>query len=184
MGSTAPIVQRLITPLIEWKFLASLITDIQLDIPVPSFTWTMYDYPAQDTGSDFLSRVVFGERESLSSLIGKPYSYSHGHARYIPMFEQVIPLGSMGYIDPFTKKFVVLIHSIPSILKKGETRIITDSKYSPSLAWDHEYINKSDVLRTLGVWIKGRSFVPSYREYLLVLDGKQSILHSGIQYKR
>ncbi|KAK0452015.1 uncharacterized protein EV420DRAFT_702692 [Desarmillaria tabescens] len=96
------------------------------------------------------------------------------------MFEQSIPLGSVGYIHPFSKKFIVLfnaidpassteprINRIPSLLKDGHIRVTTNLKYSPSLAWDYEY-KKSDILRKLGAWTKGRSFVFLYYKCLPV----------------
>ncbi len=83
------------------------------------------------------------------------------------MFEQVIPLGSVGYIDPFSKKFVVLfnaldpatsteprIHHIPSILQTRGTKLVTPS------AWG--------VLRKIGAWIKGISCVFLCCKYLSV----------------
>ncbi|KAK0455775.1 uncharacterized protein EV420DRAFT_559541 [Desarmillaria tabescens] len=172
MGATALIVERLLIPLTEWKCLGSLTTDVQLDIPVPSFTQRVtYDYPVQDVGPEFLSRVMFGERGSWPFLMGRDDIWNHG---YSPMFEQVIPLGSVGYIDPFSKKFVILfnaidpassteprIRRIPSILKWGRTKVVTDTKYSPSPAWDHEY-KKPGILGKLGVLTKERSSrVPS-----------------------
>ncbi|PBK65621.1 hypothetical protein ARMSODRAFT_978095 [Armillaria solidipes] len=157
MGCTVVIVTRLLAPLIEWKCLVSLTTDIEVDIPVPSLTWATYDCPKQDVGPGFLSRVMFGEQGPWSSLIGKSHSCYYWHEGYIPMFEQVIPLGSVGYIDPFSKKFVVLfnaidpassteprIHRISSILKTRGTKLVTPS------AWG--------VLRKIGAWMKGRSY--------------------------
>ncbi|KAK0455763.1 uncharacterized protein EV420DRAFT_1644541 [Desarmillaria tabescens] len=169
MGATALIVEQLLTPLTEWKCLGSLTTDVQLDIPVPSFTRATYDYPVQDVGPEFLSRVMFGERELWPFLAGSDDIWNDG---YFPMFEQVIPLGSVGYIDPFSKKFVTLfnainpassaeprIRRIPSILKWGRTKVVTDTKYSPSPAWDHQY-KKPGILGKLGVLTKETS-VPS-----------------------
>lgn len=169
MGCTAVIVTQLLAPLIEWKCLVSLTTDLEVDIPVTSLTWAMYDYPKQDVGQGFLSRVMFGEQGPWSSLIGKSHPYYYRHGRYIPMFEQVIPLGSVGYIDPFSKKFVVLfnaldpatsteprIHHIPSILQTRGTKLVTPS------AWG--------VLRKIGAWIKGISIpLPFDTEQVLYL---------------
>ncbi|KAK0441164.1 uncharacterized protein EV420DRAFT_1752571 [Desarmillaria tabescens] len=175
MGSTSVIAQRLITPLREWKCLASLITTVRVSpaaIPAPlrdSLTRTSYNYRKQYVGAKFALQAMFGERlDWLSFQINKQYpASSHYYKNYIPMLEQVIPLGSVGYTDPLTKKFVVLfkaidptssnelrIHSIPSILKMGGTKVIEDPEYS--LAWDHEY-QKFDILRKLGAWTKGRS---------------------------
>ncbi len=82
MGCTAVIVTQLLAPLIEWKCLVSLTTDLEVDIPVTSLTWAMYDYPKQDVGQGFLSRVMFGEQGPWSSLIGK----SHRMSLYIQVF--------------------------------------------------------------------------------------------------
>ncbi|KAK0226987.1 hypothetical protein EDD85DRAFT_155361 [Armillaria nabsnona] len=172
LGCADSWVMPLITPLTEWKCLTSLTTNVQLDIPVPSFTVTTYDYPAEDMGTEYISRVMFDEREfSGTSLIrgsGLDSCFPY-HNRYISMFEQVIPLGSVGYIHPFSKKFVVLfnafdpassgearINCIPSLLKEGQTKMIANPKYSPFPAWDYEY-KKSDILRKLGAWTMGRS---------------------------
>ncbi|KAK0448043.1 hypothetical protein EV421DRAFT_109954 [Armillaria borealis] len=170
LGCADSIVMPLITPLTEWKCLTSLTTNVQLDIPVPSFTVTTYNYPAEDTGTEYFSHFMFGEREiSGTSLIRGQDSRFPCHKRYISMFEQVIPLGSVGYIHPFSKKFVVLFNAIdpsssgeprikciPSLLKEDQTKVITNPKYSPSPAWDYEY-KKSDILRKLGAWTMGRS---------------------------
>ncbi len=70
LGCADSWVMPLITPLTEWKCLTSLTTNVQLDISVPSFTVTTYDYPAEDMGTEYISRVMFGEREfSGTSLI-------------------------------------------------------------------------------------------------------------------
>lgn len=100
------------------------------------------------------------------------------------MFEQVIPLGSVGYIHPFSKKFIVLfnafdpassgearINCIPSLLKEGQTQIIANPKYSPFPAWDYEY-KKSDILRKLGAWTTGRSFVFLCCQYLFLTEAE------------
>lgn len=94
--------------------------------------------------------------------------------RDIPMFEQVIPVGSVGYINPFTRKFVVLfngidpasstdqqIKSIPSLLEGGATKLIFDPNYSSFPDWEREYTysDLSDVGALLGAWFEGRTFV-------------------------
>ncbi|KAK0441182.1 uncharacterized protein EV420DRAFT_1580807 [Desarmillaria tabescens] len=175
MGSTSVIAHRLITPLTEWKCLTSLITAVRVSpaaIPVPlrdSLTQTSYDYRRQYVGPEFAPRVMFGERLDWSSFqTSKWYPIDLSYYKYyIPMLEQVIPLGSVGYIDPLTRKFVVLfnaidpttsndlrIPSIPSILEMGGTKVIEDPWYSS--AWDYAY-NKFDILHKLGAWTKGRS---------------------------
>ncbi|KAK0191609.1 hypothetical protein F5146DRAFT_1224310 [Armillaria mellea] len=69
------------------------------------------------------------------------------------MFEQLIPVGSVGYIDPMTTKFTVLFNainpgsstdarlgSIPSILDSGATKSVINPMYSSS-QWDEENTN-------------------------------------------
>ncbi|KAK0467781.1 uncharacterized protein EV420DRAFT_1501263 [Desarmillaria tabescens] len=181
IGTTTFIVKSLITPINEWECLVSLATDVlELDIPIPSFTRKTYNYETLDIGSEFLSRVMFGERGFRSTLVPMQHLSTH---TYIPMFEQAIPLGSVGYIHPFTKKFVILfnaidpassmepaIRHIPCLLKNGRTKLITDPKYPVSRAWDYEY-KKSDILRKLGAWTKGRSFVFLCGQYFSASNG-------------
>ncbi|KAG7446057.1 uncharacterized protein BT62DRAFT_1006239 [Guyanagaster necrorhizus] len=73
------------------------------------------------------------------------------HKHHISMFEQIIPLGSVGYIDGLTRIFVVLFSAI-----------------CPASSTDHEFIiqifpvpdyeyKKSVILRRLGAWTKERS---------------------------
>ncbi len=101
------------------------------------------------------------------------------------MLEQVIPLGSVGYTDPLTRKFVFLfnamdpassmeprIQRIPSILKKGVAEVLEDPGYSPP--WDYAY-NKYDILHKLDAWTRGRSFVFLCVEYLCVADGSNRV---------
>ncbi|SJL01170.1 uncharacterized protein ARMOST_04488 [Armillaria ostoyae] len=67
------------------------------------------------------------------------------------MFEQVIPVGSVGYIDPMTTKFIVLFNaidpgsstdgrldSIPSLLDGGATKLVVNPNYSSSV-WDEDH---------------------------------------------
>ncbi len=57
------------------------------------------------------------------------------------MLEQVIPVGSVGYIDPLSRKFIILfnaidpassteprIHGVASVLEGETTRLIMDPK--------------------------------------------------------
>ncbi|KAK0451995.1 uncharacterized protein EV420DRAFT_1482337 [Desarmillaria tabescens] len=135
--------------------------------------WVFITLPRPLHWTEFQSRVMFGERELHQFLLHGPDPgpglYPDYVKRYIPMFEQSIPLGSVGYIHPFSKKFIVLfnaidpassaeprINRIPSLLKDGHIKVTTNPKYSPSLAWDYEY-KKSDILHKLGAWTKGRS---------------------------
>ncbi|KAK0231288.1 hypothetical protein IW262DRAFT_1343307 [Armillaria fumosa] len=185
MGAmTVTIVRRLMTPISKWKRLASFITDaafLETDIPVTlrdAFTWRSHNYPIQEfPGPEFARRVMFGERMSRSSLISRCYPIAgfYAHRRYISMFEQVIPLGSVGYIDPLTRKFIILfnaidpvvssteprIQCIPSLLTKGVTKLTADPGYSSSPAWDYEY-ETTDILCKLGAWTSGRSIRMGY----------------------
>ncbi|KAK0467832.1 uncharacterized protein EV420DRAFT_1684490 [Desarmillaria tabescens] len=177
MGATSVIVQRLTTPLTKWKCLASLTTDaefLETDIPVTlrdAFTRREYNYPDQEVGPDFVRCVMFGERMLWSSLLSRSYPIGlRVRECYISMLEQVIPLGSVGYIGPLTRKFIVLfnaidpvassteprIHRIPSLLKKGVTKLTENPNYSSSPGWDYEY-KRTDILRMLGAWSRGRS---------------------------
>ncbi len=87
------------------------------------------------------------------------------------MFEQVIPLGSVGYINPLTRKFVVLfnaidpasspepeIQRIPSLIASGVTKLVVNPKYSSSPGWEYEY-KFSDITLRLKAWTEGRTFV-------------------------
>ncbi|PBK96531.1 hypothetical protein ARMGADRAFT_1061174 [Armillaria gallica] len=178
MGSTAVIAHRLITPLTEWKCLASLLTNIPAArlgpaaIPVhlrDSLTRTTYNHRQQYVGPQFALRVMFGQRLDWTSFQNDNWYPSNlcYHEYYIPMLEQVIPLGSVGYTDPLTRKFVFLfnamdpassmeprIQRIPSILKKGVAEVLEDPGYSPP--WDYAY-NKFDILHKLDAWTRGRS---------------------------
>ncbi|KAK0240444.1 hypothetical protein EDD85DRAFT_488858 [Armillaria nabsnona] len=170
MGSTS-VIARLITPLTEWKCLASLLTDITAArlgpaaIPVHLLTPTTYHHRKQYVGPQFALRVMFGEQ--LDWLSFQFDSWPIDYKPYIPMLEQVIPLGSVGYIDPLTRKFVFLfnamepassmesrIQRIPSILKKGVAEVLEDPGYSSP--WDYAY-NKFDILHKLDAWTRGRS---------------------------
>ncbi|KAK0455753.1 uncharacterized protein EV420DRAFT_558611 [Desarmillaria tabescens] len=91
------------------------------------------------------------------------------------MFEQTIPVGSVGYIDPLTRKFVILfngidsssstderIKSIPSLLAGGVTKLVCDPNFSSFPDWDREYGEDalSDIGTLLGAWIDLR-FIPA-----------------------
>ncbi|KAK0463036.1 uncharacterized protein EV420DRAFT_1639121 [Desarmillaria tabescens] len=109
-----------------------------------------YDFPRQDIGLDFVYRCMFGERRNSDWLrwyYGSRSGISTAHN--IPMLEQVIPVGSVGYIDPLSRKFIILfnaidptssteprIHEIASLLEGETTKLIIDPNYSPVLEWD------------------------------------------------
>ncbi|SJL01368.1 uncharacterized protein ARMOST_04689 [Armillaria ostoyae] len=171
MGATPVIVQRLIAPLNEWQSLVSLTTDADVGIPVAlreSSIRRKYDFPIQDVHPDVGRLAMFGEQ------FNRAYG-SHRHPiirdlhSYISMLEQVIPLGSVGYINPLTKKFVVLfnaidpasspepeIQGIPSLIASGVTKLVVNPKYSSSPGWEYEY-KFSDITLRLQAWIEGRS---------------------------
>ncbi len=65
------------------------------------------------------------------------------------MLEQLISLGSVGYIDPLTRKFIVLFNaidpgessmdarldSIPSLLESGMSKLVVNPKHCPGPPW-------------------------------------------------
>lgn len=89
------------------------------------------------------------------------------------MLEQLISLGSVGYIDPLTRKFIVLFNaidpgessmdarldSIPSLLESGMTKLVVNPKHCPGPPWDREYgfLDPRPFLRALN---QMTSFVP------------------------
>ncbi len=98
------------------------------------------------------------------------------------MLEQVIPVGSVGYIDPLSRKFIILfnaidpassteprIHGVASVLEGETTKLIMDPNYSPVLGWEC----KRTLLNTdaLGALIDQRSYVCLYLLITLSLDG-------------
>ncbi|KAK0464245.1 uncharacterized protein EV420DRAFT_1637809 [Desarmillaria tabescens] len=154
MGATSVIVERLIAPLEEWKCLISLTTNInEADISAASWISVVckkYDFPFLDVRrDDYARRAMFGE----SWWLHRPYCCLSSHF----FLKQVIPVGSVGYINPLTRKFVVLfnaidpasstdqrIQSIPSLLESGVTKLIVDPNYSSFPDWDCEPIASSD----------------------------------------
>ncbi len=188
MGATPVIVQRLIAHFNEWQGLVSLATDVAVGIPVSlrqSCIRKKYDFPIQDVHPDVGRLAMFGEqfnrtygyhRHPISmSVYSSVAPFTNSVARdlhsYISMFEQVIPLGSVGYIKPLTRKFVVLfnaidpasspepeIQRIPSLIASGVTKLVVNPKYSSSPGWEYEY-KFSDITLRLQAWIEGRTFV-------------------------
>ncbi|KAK0432152.1 hypothetical protein EV421DRAFT_1850903 [Armillaria borealis] len=143
---TPVIVKRLIDPMKRWRCLCSLTTDV--DIPVCSsisFIKKLYDFPYQGIGLDFVYRCMFGERRY------SPY-LRDGESDadiYISTLEQVIPVGSVGYVDPLSRKFIILfnaidptssteprIRDIASLLEYEATKLIMDPNHSYNLGWD------------------------------------------------
>ncbi|KAK0464534.1 uncharacterized protein EV420DRAFT_1516849 [Desarmillaria tabescens] len=153
---------RIVKPLIasrdEWQHLVLLTTNVD-NIPASSRTSVIrksYDFPLQYVGDDYALQVMFGDQ---SLWLHRPY---HGQ---LPRLS-VIPVGSVGYIDPLTRKFVILfngidpaastdqrIKSIPSLLEGGVTKLVCDPNLSAFPDWDQEY-TLSNLLRA---WIDGRS---------------------------
>ncbi|KAK0441638.1 hypothetical protein EV421DRAFT_633509 [Armillaria borealis] len=162
-------------PLDKWKCLISLtsnIKDVNVSAASPiSVICKPYNFPFLDVRRDYACRAMFGNDSSW--WLHKTYHSFRGDVhRDIPMFEQVIPVGSVGYINPFTRKFVVLfngidptsstdqrIKSIPSLLESGVTKLIFDPKISSFPDWGREYTlsDISDVGALFGAWIDGRT---------------------------
>lgn len=142
-------------------------------------------FSIQDVHPDVGRLAMFGEqfnrtygyhRHPISmSVYSSVAPFTNSVARdlhsYISMFEQVIPLGSVGYINPLTRKFVVLfnaidpasspepeIQRIPSLIASGVTKLVVNPKYSSSPGWEYEY-KFSDITLRLQAWIEGRTFV-------------------------
>ncbi|KAG7446005.1 uncharacterized protein BT62DRAFT_1076408 [Guyanagaster necrorhizus] len=105
------------------RILASLTTDADIgqgDIPVSlrdSFTRRRCDFPIQDVEPDFVRLAMFDEQFSRAYGYHR-YVERRGHC-YISTFEQVIPLCSVGYINPLTRKFVVLFNAIDPAASTG-----------------------------------------------------------------
>ncbi|KAK0432151.1 hypothetical protein EV421DRAFT_123531 [Armillaria borealis] len=151
MGATPVIVKRLIDPMKRWRCLYSLTTDVDIAVCSSiSFIEKLYDFPDQDPGLDFVYHCMFGERRN-SGWLRWYYGPHFGESpdNYIPILEQVIPVGSVGYIDPLSRKFIILfnaidptssteprIHSVASVLKGETTKLIMDPNYSPVLGWE------------------------------------------------
>ncbi|KAK0463063.1 uncharacterized protein EV420DRAFT_1745596 [Desarmillaria tabescens] len=164
MEAMPGIVKRLIDPIKKWRYLRSLTTDVEITV-CPSISLNFieeWDFPDQDIGLDFVNRCMFGERRNSgwSRWYYSPCS-TKSTDHYIPMFEQVIPVGSVGYIDPLTRKFIILfnaidptssveprIHEIASLLEGETTKLIVDPNYSPVLGWEYKRtLINTDALR-------------------------------------
>ncbi|KAK0244352.1 hypothetical protein EDD85DRAFT_195580 [Armillaria nabsnona] len=154
IGGTTDSPRGLMAPLNEWKCLSSLITDIDIDLPVSSgISVIKKNDPLQyeTVEPDFACRVMFGSEYSRAHWIHRSYIEDYTN-RDIPMLEQLIPLGSVGYVDPLTKNFIVLFNaidpgeestdarldSIPSLLESGMSKLVVNPKHSPGPPWDHE----------------------------------------------
>ncbi|SJL01161.1 uncharacterized protein ARMOST_04479 [Armillaria ostoyae] len=157
MGATPELTRGLITPLSEWKCLSFLTIDSDApDIDIPSTSRISVLRRSEDFGyevvePDFLLRVMFGDQYSQGILYDSSYFDMYADPN-IPMFEQVIPVGSVGYIDPMTRKFIILFNAIdpgfsmdtrldfiPSLLDSGVTKLVIHPKHCQ--AWDREYFD-------------------------------------------
>ncbi|KAK0449225.1 hypothetical protein EV421DRAFT_1399537 [Armillaria borealis] len=176
-GGTSDLMRRLITPLNEWKCLSSLITDVDIDLPVSSGISVIRQngpWQYEMVEPDLAPRVMFGDQYSRAYWIHRTYIEDYTN-REIPMLEQVIPLGSVGYIDPPTRKFIVLFNaidpgesstdarldSIPSLLESGMTKLVANPKHSPGPPWDREYAS-FDPRPFLTALNQMTSFVPPF----------------------
>ncbi len=78
---------------------------------------------------------------------------------YVSTLEQVIPVGSVGYVDPLSRKFIILFNAIDptsstelrirdmgSLLERVVTKLILDPDYSPNLGWDRKHTITSTVI--------------------------------------
>ncbi|KAK0497816.1 hypothetical protein EDD18DRAFT_1159480, partial [Armillaria luteobubalina] len=166
MGATPVIVKCLINPIKRWRSLCSLTTDADMLAVFSSISYIKksYDFPGQEIGIDFVHHCMFGERRKSEVFYLRWYfcpRFSLDH--YIPMFEQVIPVGSVGYIDPLSRKFIILfnaidptssteprLHGVASLLEGQTTKLIVDPNYSPVLGWEYKRtLLNSDALGAL-----------------------------------
>ncbi|KAK0189954.1 hypothetical protein F5146DRAFT_1053309 [Armillaria mellea] len=152
MGATPVIVKRLIDPIKRWRCLYSLTTDVDIIVCSSiSFIKKTYNIPYQDIGLNFVYHCMFGEQRSSIYWYHDPY-FGEGDYSYISTLEQVIPVGSVGYVDPLPRKFIILfnaidptsstelrIRDIGSLLERVTTKLILDPNYSPNLRWDCKY---------------------------------------------
>ncbi|KAK0187804.1 hypothetical protein F5146DRAFT_729163 [Armillaria mellea] len=113
IGSTPVIVERLIAPLDKWKCPISLTSNIKnVDVSATSPVSVVckpHDFPLLDVQRDYGCRTMFGND---SSQWLHPYHSFHGPHRDTLILKQAIPVGSVGYINPFTRNFVVLSNGI------------------------------------------------------------------------
>ncbi|KAK0227026.1 hypothetical protein EDD85DRAFT_156615 [Armillaria nabsnona] len=142
MGATPELTRGIITPLNEWKCLSFLTIDSDApDIEIPSTSRMSVlrrneDFGIEVVEPDFLLRVMFGDQYSQGILYDRSYFDIYADPN-IPMFEQVVPVGSVGYIDPMTRKFIILFNAIdpgfsmdarlnfiPSLLDSGVTKLV------------------------------------------------------------
>ncbi len=185
LAATPDLTKGLITPLSEWKCLSLLIIDSYVqDITIPvspgiSVIRRSDQFRYETVEPDLSCRVMFGDHRNQAVLVcchTSTYSsinYFIGLAFLdsldIPMLDQAIPVGSVGYIHPMTRKFIILFNaidpgsssdsrldSIPSLLDSGVTTMAIDPNRSQGVAWERDYDAKS----LLPDWIQGGSFVP------------------------
>ncbi|KAK0191615.1 hypothetical protein F5146DRAFT_1049577 [Armillaria mellea] len=160
MGATPELTRKLITPLSEWRCLSFLTVDTDapdIDIPVTSQISVLkrsQDLEYEVVKPDFLLRVMFGDHYSRRIMYDRSYFDMYAEPD-IPMFEQVIPVGSVGYIDPMTRKFIILFNAIdpgfsmdarldfiPSLLDSGVTKLVI---HPTCRAWDDKVLDYSTV---------------------------------------
>ncbi|KAK0236750.1 hypothetical protein EDD85DRAFT_585128 [Armillaria nabsnona] len=129
----------------RWRCLYSLTTDVDISVCSSiSFIKKSYCFPYQDIGLDFVYRCMIGEPRDETYL-----RYGSDADVYISTLEQAIPVGSVGYVDPLSRKFIILfsaidptssteprIRDIASLLEYEAVKLIVDPNYSPNLRWD------------------------------------------------
>ncbi|KAK0464645.1 uncharacterized protein EV420DRAFT_1517370 [Desarmillaria tabescens] len=174
LGATSELTRGLITPLNKWKCLSSLTIDSSVrDIGIPvssriSVIRRSDGLRYETVEPNYACRVMFGDQYHRAYWFYRS-SIDIFDKRDIPMLEQVIPLGSVGYIDPLTRKFIVLFNamdpgsltdarldSIPSLLESGVTKLIVNPNHSSGRVWDHKH-PYLDVASLFGALNEGKS---------------------------
>ncbi|KAK0236576.1 hypothetical protein EDD85DRAFT_577765 [Armillaria nabsnona] len=161
MGATPVIVKCLIDPIKRWRCLYSLTTDVDIAVCSSiSFIKKLYDFPYQDIGLDFVYRCMFGEQRNWPRSRWYYISrFGEDADIYVSTLEQVIPVGSVGYVDPLSRKFIILFNAIDptssteprirdmgSLLERVATKLILNPNYSPNLGWDRKHTITSAVI--------------------------------------
>ncbi|KAK0464638.1 uncharacterized protein EV420DRAFT_1517351, partial [Desarmillaria tabescens] len=174
LGATSELTRGLITPLNKWKCLSSLTIDSSVrDIGIPvssriSVIRRSDGLRYETVEPNYACRVMFGDQYHRAYWFYMS-SIDIFDKRDIPMLKQVIPLGSVGYIDPLTRKFIVLFNamdpgsltdarldSIPSLLESGVTKLIVNPNHSSGRVWDHKH-PYLDVASLFGALNEGKS---------------------------
>ncbi|KAK0448861.1 hypothetical protein EV421DRAFT_1900567 [Armillaria borealis] len=168
LAATPDLTKGLITPLSGWKCLSLLIIDSYVqDIAIPvsseiSVIRRSDQFRYETVEPDLSCRAMFGDHRTQAFWVRTPFAFLDDLD--IPMLEQAIPVGSVGYIHPMTRKFIILFNatdpgsspgldSIPSLLDSGVTTMVIDPNRSQGIAWERDY----DAISLLADWIQGSS---------------------------